>query len=87
MRQRLRPSSRRCAKATARVCSLRCFADLSERKLTIRVLPSGSMLLHMHHSSSSLRETLVCINKTAMRHKRGECNRSDRNFKATQTVI
>ena len=29
-----------------------------------------------------LRETLVCINKTAMRHKRGECNRSDRNFKA-----
>ena len=34
-----------------------------------------------------LRETLVCINKTAMRHKRGECNRSDRNFKATQTVI
>ena len=54
MRQRLRPSSRRCAKATARVYSLRCFADLSERKLTIRVRPSGSILLHMHHSSSSL---------------------------------
>ena len=54
MRQRLRPSSRRCAKATARGYSLSCSADLSERKLTIRVLPSGSMLSHMHHSSSSM---------------------------------
>ena len=33
------------------------------------------------------RDTLVCIKKTAMRHKWGECNRSDRNVKATQTVI
>ena len=34
-----------------------------------------------------MRETLVCINKTAMRHKRGECNRSDRNFKAMKILI
>ena len=33
-----------------------------------------------------MRETMVCIKKTAMRHKRGEWNRSDRNFKVTQTV-
>ena len=30
-----------------------------------------------------VRETLVCIRKTATRHKRGEGNRSDRNLKAT----
>ena len=29
------------------------------------------------------RETLVCIRKTATRHKRGEGNRGDRNFRAT----
>ena len=35
------------------------------------------------------RETLVCIRKTAARHehKRGECNRSDRNFKAMKILI
>ena len=32
---------------------------------------------------SDKRETLVCIRKTATRHKRGEGNRSDRNLKAT----
>ena len=29
--------------------------------------------------------TMVCIKKTAMRHKRGVRNRSDRNFRATRT--
>ena len=33
------------------------------------------------------RETLVCIKKTATRHKRGELNRSDRNLKATSEAM
>ena len=34
---------------------------------------------------NAVRETLVCIKKTARRHKRGGCKRSDRNFRATRT--
>ena len=52
----------------------------------VGVKPSPSRNLRRRRRFARLRErTMACIEKTAMRHKQGVGNRSDRNFRATRT--